>query len=527
MGSGMIDDFVGRKHGRTKVKYDHAVLEPILKDTYGVILYQEQVMRISMAMGGFTAGQADGLRKAMGKKIPEEIEKQRGRFVDGAKVKGIDKKLAEKVFDNIVKFGGYGFNKSHAAAYGLVSYRTAFLKANYPLQYMTAILNSEIGHSAIGKEEEESKIVTYMQDAEDMGFVIHPPDVQKSETRFSMEDANIRFGLLAVKNVGDGAADAIVAARADGGPFKSWEDFINRIDVKAANRKVLESLIKAGAFDRMSAAPHTTFRAELMAKLDRSLDWAGSQKQDAAVGQGQLFDATELSQTIEAPGPVTPWTEHEALAFEKEVLGFYLSGHPLAQHQHDLVAYSQYRLDRLPPAAEDTRTAPLVRLVGMIANARKMVTKEKKEPYARFKLEDLHGAIDAVVFPKSYQNGLAKYIVPNNIVVVKGKLSGREGGTELLVEEMKTLDEGRRRLRPNGGTIHLKLAAAGLEDDTIDRIKKLINATAGETPVVLDVDLPGQGEYTIETGLGVKYTAGFFREIEDLLGKDAWELRQG
>jgi DNA polymerase-3 subunit alpha len=524
MGSGMIDDFVACKLGQTKVRYDHPVLEPILKETYGVILYQEQVMRISMDMGGFTAGQADGLRKAMGKKIPEEIEKQRGKFLDGAKAKGIDKKLAEKVFDNIVKFGGYGFNKSHAAAYGVVSFRTAYLKANYPLQYMTALLNSEIGHSAIGKEEEECKLVTYAQEAETMDIKILPPDIQMSETRFAIEGPNIRFGLVAIKNVGEGAVESIIEARRQKGKFKSWEDFISRIDIHAANRKVLESLIKAGACDCFGENRLAT-RAELMAKLDTSLDWAGSQKQDLSIGQGLLFDAQEFSASLDANVKVEPWSEHTALANEKEVLGFYLSGHPLAQHRLDLLAYSQYRLDRLPPAPADSRGAPLIRIVGMISSAKKLITKEKKEQYARFKLEDLHGEIEVVVFPKSYRNGLAKYITLNNIVVVKGRLSCRETESELLAEEIMTLEDAKRILPSYVGAIRLKLTTTGLDNTLLDRIKAVIKQHPGQLPVFLDIAVPGQGDYTIETTMNVKYEQKFFQEIEKVLGPECWELR--
>jgi DNA polymerase-3 subunit alpha len=524
MGSGMIDDFVARKHGTTKVKYDHPVLEPILKETYGVILYQEQVMRISMDMGGFTAGQADGLRKAMGKKIPEEIEKQRENFLNGAKAKNIERKLAEKVFDNIVKFGGYGFNKSHAGAYGIVSYRTAYLKANYPLQYMTSLLNSEIGHSAIGKEDEECKLVTYIQDAESMGITILSPNIQTSLSHFSIDGNTIRFGLLSIKNVGEGAVESIVESRTQKGPFKTWEDFISRIELHAANRKVLESLIKAGACDCFGES-HVYTRAELMAKLEKSLDWAGSQKQDLSAGQGLLFNAQELSSGLDTNVKVDAWSEHTALSNEKEVLGFYLSGHPLAQHQLDLIAYSQYRLDRLPPAPADPRGAPLIRLVGMITSAKKLVTKEKKEQYARFKLEDMNGEIEVVVFPKSYQNGLAKYITPNNIVVVKGRLSGRDTQNELLAEDIMTLEDARRILPSYVGAIRLKLTSTGLEDEMLDRVKAVIKQHPGQSPVFLDISIPGQGDFTIETNLNVKYEKPFFQKIEGILGPECWELK--
>jgi DNA polymerase-3 subunit alpha len=524
IGSGMIDDFISRKHGHSKIKYDHLILEPVLKDTYGVILYQEQVMRIATDLAGFTAGQADGLRKAMGKKIPEEIEKQRENFVSGAKSKNIERRLAEKVFDQIVHFGGYGFNKSHAAAYGMVSFQTAFLKANYPIEYMTALLNSEIGRSVTGKEDEESKLSTYIQDSDKIGIKLLVPDVQNSQEKFSIEGESIRFGLTAVKNVGEGGAESIVRARADKGSFKSWEEFMGRVDLHAANRKTLESLIKAGAFDCFGTNYLST-RAELMAKLDSSLESAQSQNKDLVIGQGSLFEPEAFAPHIDSKIKVEPWSEHDTLSFEKEVLGFYLSGHPLAQHQHELVAYSQYRLDKLPPGAEDSRSAPLVRLAGMIANAKKLVTKEKKEPYARFKLEDIYGEIEVVVFPKSYAAGMAKYIVPGAIVVVKGRLVGRDGSNELLAEEMMTMHEAKQRIAPLSGSIHIKLSPVGLEDNSIDKIKQIIGAHPGQSPVILDVSVPNQGEYAIDTAMSVKYSQKFFADIENLLGQDSWELK--
>jgi DNA polymerase III subunit alpha len=523
LGSGMIDDFVARKHGKVKVKYEHPILEPILKDTYGVIVYQEQVMRIATDLAGFSMGSADGLRRAMGKKIPEEMEKQRDSFIEGAKKKGVEKRIADKIFELMVHFGGYGFNKSHAAAYGVVAYRTAFLKANYPLHYLTALLNAEIGRSAVTKEDEDSKLVTYLGEAESMGTAVLPPDVQRSETRFSIEKDKIRFGLLAIKNVGEGAVESIVNTRRDKGEFKTWEDFISRIDIHAVNHKVLESLIKAGAFDSLGK-DHVQLRSELFTKLDKSLDWAASQRQDISNGQGLLFQLSDMTDQVNQKKNFEHLSDHTLLAFEKEVLGFYLTGHPLSQHKHDLIAFSNYRLDKLPAAGEDLRKAPLIRLMGMISSIKKLVSKEKKEQYARFKLEDLNGEIDVVVLPKNYNNGLAKYIIPNNLVVVKGKLSARDFGTELLADEMFTLEEARRQLTPNVGKIHLKISSAGLEEGLLDKIKEIINDNPGRSAVILDVLTPGQGEYTIETGLSVKYDETFFKDIEKTLGKDSWEI---
>jgi DNA polymerase-3 subunit alpha len=535
IGSGMLDDFVARKHGRIKVQYDHPLLEPVLKDTYGVILYQEQVMRIAQVMAGFTAGQADVLRKAMGKKIPEIIEKQRENFVTGAKKNKIDAKLAEKVFDQIVHFGGYGFNKSHAAAYGVLAYRTAFLKANYPLQYMTALLNSEIGHSAIGKEDEDSKIVGYIQDAENMGIKILAPDIRSSGVRFEIEGKNIRFGMSAVKNVGEGACEVIVAARSKKDGIKSWEDFLSSIDLHAVNRKVLESLIKAGAMDCFGDK-FTMTRAELLAKLDDAMQCAGSNQQDINSGQAMLFEMAEMS----SPGAqknlkIEPWSEHTALGYEKEVLGLYLSGHPLAQHTHDLLMYSQFRLDRIPQGAGSQGSGaggsysylkqPLVRVAGIISTIKKLVTKEKKEQYARFKLEDLYGEIEVVIFPKSYKSGLAEYLVPNSVVVVKGRLSDRNGDMELLAEEIMSLEEAKKKIPSFSGQVYIKIASPGLEDDVLDQIKQIVGRHPGKSPVYLDISVPGHGDYVVETEYGVKTGADFIKDVQKVLGPESLEFK--
>lgn len=525
MGSGMIDDFVARKHQRVKVKYEHPLLEPILKDTHGVIVYQEQVMRIATDMAGFTAGQADTLRKAMGKKIPEEIEKQRENFMQGAKAKGVEKAVANKMFEQIVHFGGYGFNKSHAAAYGMVAYQTAYCKANYTIEYMTALLNSEIGHSAIGKEEEESKLVTYIQESEGMDIKILPPDIQRSGVRFEIEDKSIKFGLLAIKNVGEGAVEGIIADRKERGEFKDWDNFISRIDARAVNRKVLESLIKAGAFDRFGES-RTYVRAELVSKLDSSLDIANSRKQDLSAGQGLLFESAAMASHKESAVKFEPWSEHDTLAFEREVLGFYLSGHPLAQHKHDLMVLSQYRLDRMPNPPQGQQQGPIIRVAGMISSAKKLVTKAKKEQYARFKLEDLYGELEVVVLPRNYGNGLAKYILPNNLVVVKGRLAGNEGQLEVLAETIMTFEEAKQKLPAFAGKVKLKLTSAGLEDGLLDKIKKVIGEHPGRAPILLEVLVPGQGEYVVETDMTVKIEDKFFHEVDKLLGPEACELMQ-
>ncbi|MCA6084914.1 DNA polymerase III subunit alpha [Candidatus Endomicrobiellum agilis] len=527
MGSGMLDDFVNRKHGRTKIVYDHPLQESILKDTYGVILYQEQVMKMSVELAGFTHGEADSLRKAMSKKIPEVIEEQREKFVKGAKEKNVDKKVAEKIFDNIVSFAGYGFNKSHSAAYGVISYKTAYLKANYPLEYLTALLNSEIGRSAV-KDNEESKLVTYIDDADNFGIEMLPPDVQYSGGKFKIENANIRFGLLAVKNVGEGITKSIEQSRIDGGQvksFKDWDDFLQRIDLKAVNKKALESLIKAGAFDSFGADKFVV-RASLLQSLDSSIDKVVKIKRERESSQGFLFNSAETMTNALSLQQAEPLELFKALEFEKEVLGYYISGHPLKHREKDLIAYSNYRLDRLPQPKENTdyKTAQIVRVAGMITSAKTFISKTKKESYARFGIEDIYGSIDVVLFPKSFGK-YNNYLTTGNVVVVKGRLTAAQGQTEIIAEDVMTIDEAKKKFQPNCGEIHIKLSTAKCDDVLLEDLKKILGMHRGKAKIYLDLEDSLYGNFSIETEYLSDYSDNFVNDVETAIGyKDSVEL---
>ena len=527
MGSGMLDDFVNRKHGRTKIVYDHPLQESILKDTYGVILYQEQVMKMSVELAGFTHGEADSLRKAMSKKIPEVIEEQREKFVKGAKEKNVDKKVAEKIFDNIVSFAGYGFNKSHSAAYGVISYKTAYLKANYPLEYLTALLNSEIGRSAV-KDNEESKLVTYIDDADNFDIEMLPPDVQYSGGKFKIENANIRFGLLAVKNVGEGITKSIEQSRIDGGQvksFKDWDDFLQRIDLKAVNKKALESLTKAGAFDSFGADKFVV-RASLLQSLDSSVDKVVKIKRERESSQGFLFNSAETMTNALSLRQAEPLELFKALEFEKEVLGYYISGHPLKHREKDLIAYSNYRLDRLPQPKENTdyKTAQIVRVAGMITSAKTLISKTKKESYARFGIEDIYGSIDVVLFPKSFDK-YNNYLTTGNVVVVKGRLTAAQGQTEIIAEDVMTIDEAKKKFQPNCGEIHIKLSTAKCDDVLLEDLKKILGMHRGKTKIYLDLEDSLYGNFSIETKYLSDYSDNFVNDVETAIGyKDSVEL---
>jgi DNA polymerase-3 subunit alpha len=533
MGSGMLDEFVGRKHGKIKVKYDHPLLEPILKDTYGIIVYQEQVMRIAQDAGGYTQGESDSLRKAMGKKIPEIMEKQRGKFIDGAIKKNVDKRIAEKIFDQMAQFGGYGFNKSHASAYGLLSYQTAYLKAHYPVEFMAAVLTTEIGHSNLGSKEIESKMVIYIGDAQEMGIKILPPDVNTSATVFSVENTSedianprIRFGLLAVKNVGEGAVESVLAARTTGGLFKSLEDFCARTDTRLSNRKTLESLIKAGAFDclhpvlkhetdeaRMRELCH--WRAQLFTGVEDALAKSSSLKKEAASGQGTLFDMAGFTATQPLAKTQThEWPEHELLAHEKEVLGFYLSGHPLARHKRELKIYTTHSLSTLPDHT-------IVRVAGMVVNTKKSMTKNG-QAMCRFTLEDLETEVECVVFPKTYTPEVAKALAAHHMVVLKGRVEPRDDGKNILVEEIVPLKEARDRYIKN---VVVNLSTAGLEEELLAKIERICKAHPGSCPLSFKLQTPTHGEYGLTTQHRVAPTDSCLHEFEKLLGRDSWELK--
>ncbi len=582
MGAGMLEEFVKRKHNASAVRYDHPRLEPILKETYGVILYQEQVMKISQDFAGFTPGQADILRKAMGKKIPEEIEKLRGQFMQGAKAKGIRDKTAHHVFEQIVTFGGYGFNKSHSTAYGLVSYQTAYLKANHPLEFMTALLTSEIGHSAIGREE-ESKLVGFIGEAEAMGIKVLPPDVEKSFSEFTIEyidvtpaeagvhttvlmDSNppttgglslpisykdgdgvrrndvraIRFGLLAVKNVGEGAVQSIVQVRKEGGPFTSLEDFCRRIDLRQANRKVLESLVKSGAFDRFSKEEPHMSRPRFLFELDDLMARSAKIREETQSGQDSLFGWDEMTSSDRRGDAATAgrsdwartagqgdgstgrrvdfgWSEHELLACEKEVLGFYLSGHPLARFQSELNLFSSHRLNKLPASG----TA--VRIAGMLSNVRRMVTKAKKEPYARCRFEDLEGEVDIIVFPKAYASGVSQLLKPSALVVITGRLNRRaeDGNPEILVEEMVPLESAREQYVSE---LLVRMAGTGMDETVLEDLKGVLARYPGRCRVCLEVPAPPQGTVVVETDVTVKPSQELLMEIEKRLGHQSWTI---
>lgn len=426
--SGMVDDFINRKHGRSKVSYPHPKLEPILRPTYGVIVYQEQVMQIAQVLAGYSLGAADILRRAMGKKKPEEMAIQREIFCKGAVERGVESETATYIFDLMEKFAGYGFNKSHSASYALIAYQTAWLKAHYPAAYMAAVLSADMDHT--------DKVVHFVEECYDLDLKIAPPDINNCNYMFKvLDEKNLAYGLGAIKGVGQAAIEMIVEARDKQGPFKDLFDFCSRIDAKKINRRTLESLIKAGAFD--SIGPH---RASLIASIDHALQHAEQSLRDQTLGQHDLFgamaSATPKITYVNAP----EWSEQDRLLGEKETLGLYLTGHPIHRFLKELDNIITDRLIELRPAPNKT-----IHAAGIITSIRLIQTK-KGDRMAALAIDDATAQIDVLCFPEAYHK-FRELLVKDQLIVVEGEVGFDEfsGSNRILAREIYSMEQARER----------------------------------------------------------------------------------
>lgn len=435
--SGMVDNFIDRKHGREEISYpdktwQHECLKPILEPTYGIILYQEQVMQIAQALAGYSLGGADLLRRAMGKKKPEEMAKQRSVFKDGAIQNGVDAELSMKIFDLVEKFAGYGFNKSHSAAYALVSYQTLWLKTHFPAEFMAAVMTADMDNT--------DKIVTQVDECLRLGLKVNPPDVNTGQYRFSVNvQGQVVYGLGAVKGVGEGPVEAIIEARNQGGPFRDLFDFCNRVDVKRLNKRVMEKLIYAGALDQLG--PH---RAALLASVEEAMKASEQKAKDAALGQNDLFGDFFADDGV-LPSPqfadVPEWAEKDILEAERETLGLYLSGHPINQYLRELKYYTTGRLNEIQPTERDKPAT----IAGLVLNARVMVTKRGTR-MGLMTVDDRSGRLDITLFSEA----LEKYeflLQKDRILVVTGQISFDDyaGGLKMLAREVMDIEEARAR----------------------------------------------------------------------------------
>ncbi len=427
--AGLIPKFINRKHGREKMDYAHPDLEPILKDTYSILVFQEQIMKIAQDLAGYSLGEADLLRRAMGKKKPEEMEKQRNKFLDGAAMNGIHSKIANDLFDQMVMFAEYCFNKSHSMAYGYVTYQTAYLKANYPVEYMAALLSSISG--------DQDKVQKYIASCFSMGIDILPPDLNSSGVVFTPRDKQIVFGLAAIRNLGSGAIEAILASREKDGSFKSLSDLCGRLDSRSVNKKALEALIQTGAFDRIQ--PN---RRQLISDLEPTLEWASRKAKDRVSGQGNLFDmlgggsepVVDAFEDIPSGPKVGDFPAQEKLQLEKELLGFYISDHPLKSVKESSRLMAPTNLSDLEECSEASNITAII----LILDIKEVITK-KGDRMAILQIEDLTGSCEAVVFPKTYIQ-VQSMIKKDMRLMMWGKVDRKDDRTQLIVEDMQTVE---------------------------------------------------------------------------------------
>ncbi|MDH7479597.1 MAG: DNA polymerase III subunit alpha, partial [Syntrophomonadaceae bacterium] len=428
LGSGMVEEYIKRKHGETTVSYLHPSLGEILKETYGVIIYQEQVMQIANEVAGFSMAEADELRRAMGKKKPEVLAAYHDRFVEGARRRGIPENVADRIFELMEYFAGYGFNRSHSAAYALIAYQTAYLKAHYPVEYMAALLTSMMNNL--------DKLAFYVEECRRMGIQVLPPDINESGEQFTVHQGKIRFGLAGVKQVGEGAVNSILMARKEKGRFKSLLDFCERVDHRQVNRRVLDNLIRGGAFGSLGLK-----RSQLIQIIDRSLELAQRYQRMRAGGQVSLFDLGALPEDYVCDSEMVPdipeFPVRELLNMEKEALGLYLSGSPLDEYQVQLKERVSHSIAEITADEDGNR----VDLGGVVASLEKRHTR-RGETMAIVQLEDTTGSINLVVYPQTYTR-CAHQLEKGAIVVVKGRVRAQEDRIEVIAEQILSLADNR------------------------------------------------------------------------------------
>jgi len=496
------DQYIESKHNPSKLVYDHPLLEPILKETYGVALYQEQVMQIVQAVAGFSLGQADILRRAMGKKKADLMEQQRERFAEGARKNGIDKDTADTLFQKIEQFAGYGFNKSHSMAYAFVAYQTAFLKANYPVEFMAALLTSESGNL--------EKVAQYVEECRRMGIEILPPDVNYSGYGFHVEGSAIRFGMGTVKNIGRDPVEAIQREREEQGPYKDIFDFCARLDSRVLNRRIIESLNRAGAFESTGWN-----RRQVEEVLEAALSEGQISQRERASGQTSLLElmAGDNAEPITRQKPeLEEWPENHLLALEKEMLGLYVSSHPLARHAALLERYSTVSAADLSSLAEGQEVC----LGGLISNVKTHLTQRGRK-MAFVTLETLESPCEMVVFSDLYE-AKAELLVPDMIVMVKAKVNYRNDEPTLLAEDIVPIDETENRFTQ---TVHIRLNTVGLDEALLTRLAEILDAQPGHCDVYLHCVTPNHDEITVHAtpSCVVSPSAQLQREVEAILGE--------
>jgi DNA polymerase-3 subunit alpha len=499
-----IDQFIESKHGRRKIEYPHPWLEEVLKPTYGVIVYQEQVMQVAQIIAGFSLGKADIMRRAMGKKKVKEMEKMKIDFVDGAVNKGVEKKKAEEIYEILKPFAGYGFNKSHAAAYSVLAYKTAYLKAHYPAEFMAANLTNEINSP--------DKFAMYLKETTDAGLPILTPDINLSEQNFTVVDKKIYYGLQGIKNVGEAAVQEIIRKRESEGIFESMLDFLEKVDLKTVNKRVLEAFIKAGLFDKTEAS-----RAVLMHNLDMLMEYMAAKKNSQLYGQSSLFEDNE-QEIFPDPvlEPAEDWDLLEQLKFEKEYLGFFFSGHPLDKYKEVWKKSSTLDLTR----AESASPNKTYTLVGTIKTPKQIITK-KGHPMGFASLEDYNSTIELVFFSRTWQQ-FQHLIREDEILGIEGKIDLKRGDPKVLVDKVVLPEELEEKMPRE---MHIKLEQRVNENDLYD-LRNFVFTNNGRCSIYLHIETPQNDRETVikaSEQLGINTADEIISNIKKLpVVADAW-----
>jgi len=500
---GMIDDFIARKHGKKKVAYDLPALEEILSETYGVILYQEQVMQIANRLAGFSLGEADILRRAMGKKKREEMAAQREKFLTGCAARKVPAKKAEKIFDLMAEFAGYGFNKSHSCAYALLAYQTAYLKTHFPVEFTAALLTSETGNT--------EKVVKYINEARGMGIRVLPPDVHQSSLYFTPVGEDIRFGLAAIKNVGENTAKAICESRAARGNSQNIYGFCSAIEPRFLNRRVLESLVKAGAMDCFNAP-----RARLWAAIEGAMSHGQKMDHQRTVGQHGLFRSGASSMSTDDAQNILPevddWSEDEQLAGEHSVLGFYVSGHPLDKYAGRLKEMGTVELGAL----EARRNGEELAIAGIITQTRAMRSKRGAR-WAICNLQDRTGGVEVLVFPEAFQK-FEHLLRPATPLLVRGRINVEEVGTRFVATEVRLLDKVADR---SPSLLRVRVDLRAVDTGTLDQLQKVFAERPGRCRVAFDLISDDGTTATLEAEKGIEPAPELFARVREICGADS------
>jgi DNA polymerase III subunit alpha len=503
---GMIDDFIARKHGKKKVTYDLPELEEFLAETCGVIVYQEQVMQIANRVAGFSLGDADLLRRAMGKKKPEEMAAQREKFLTGCQAHNVPAKKAERLFDLMAEFAGYGFNKSHSCAYAMLAYQTAWLKTHYPVEFMAAMLTSETGNT--------EKVVKYINEARSMGITVLPPDVNSSDLNFTPVGADIRFGLAAIKNVGENTVRGILTARDTLGKFTSFYEFCEAVDARLLNKRVLESLVRAGALDGLGA-----HRAQMISVVDRAMERAQKLQRAKESGQHGLFiggGTAPVTPLPEVLPDVDEWPEHELLAAEYSTLGFFISGHPLDKYAGRLRDLQAVEISSL----EGRRNGEEIVVAGIIVQARPMRSRRGAR-WAILSLQDRTGVIDALVFPEAFQQ-LEPILKAATPLLVKGRVAIEDAGTRIIVSDGRLLDQAVAK-SSNGAPslLRVRMNRSALDTGVIDRLHELFRRHPGRCRIAFELIQDDGSEATIDAGSAVQADRELVEGVREICGSDS------